>query len=76
MRTYTIKPYIKIKKDGSKEQIGYIATCEKWKSSNHCAVELCETAVRKRERDLGRQSQLGTDYRIIYQHCTAETACN
>lgn len=76
MRTYVIKPYIKTKQDGSKEQIGYIASHEKWKSSNHCAVELCETAVRKRERELGLKSELGVDYRIIYQNCSAEAGRN
>lgn len=75
MRTYTIKPYIKEKKDGSKEQIGFIATAEKWKSTNHCAVELCETALRRRENILaeidGKPAELGKTYRIIYQHCCA-----
>lgn len=73
MRTYIIKPYIKTYKNGSQEQIGFIAICQRWKSSNHCAVELCETAVRKREREHFpyKESVLDVDYQIIYKNCCA-----
>lgn len=74
MRTYIIKPYIKTYKNGSQEQIGFIATCQRWKSNNHCAVELCETAIRKREKTfslLGKPSELGKTYQIHYHNCYA-----
>lgn len=74
MRNYIIQPcYTK-----SQEQQGYNVTCkyDKWKAS-HSAIELCETAVLRREhrigKDLNKHQVYGKDYQITYKDCTSET---
>lgn len=77
MRTYVITPCYRTLNDGTPEQQGYDVTCSfgRWKAS-HGAVELCETAVLKREQmrstDRRKQQIYGKDYQIIYKNCKSE----
>lgn len=79
MRTYTIQPYFQTLKNGKVEQQGYIVKCNegRWEVS-YCAVELCETAVLKREQlrssDLRKQQIFGKNYQIDYQGCKSEAS--
>lgn len=74
MRTYIIQPCY----NEAFEQAGYDVTCkhDKWKAS-HGAIELCETAVLRREHLKGKgrnkHQVYGKDYQITYKDCTSET---
>lgn len=72
MRNYIIQPYLH-----NGEQQGYLVTSNRsrWRAS-HSAIELCETAILKREKlwgDAHRKSHIyGKDFQIIYNNCESE----
>lgn len=73
MRIYIIQPCY----SEFSELQGYDIECQhdKWKAS-HGTIDLCETAILRREqvksKERNKHQIYGKDYKIIYQDCVSE----